>query len=225
MVYRLPDLAFAPATMARMLDAFDYGVALVDSAGRTRFVNTVARRACTGSHPLTWDGEDLKAQRTEDAQLLAMAVEAACRKGLQRMILLGQRGDRTVAVSVVPVDAHAGDTRDTGARGDALRWHAARTDPTRWAMLILGKSRICDVLTIDAFARLYSLTSAECRVLRLLCGGDVPRGIARLLGVTVATVRTQIGVMRAKVGVASMAALINMVSTLPPMPRATPEAA
>lgn len=220
MPYRLSDFASAPATMARMLDAVDYGVALIDSAGTTRFINAVACRNCIGAHPLAWDGSVLKAQRPEDAQALAAAVEVACRKGLQRMILLGHRGERTVAVSVVPIE-----TADPCTDVDGPRWDAGRSELTRWAMLILGKSRLCDTLTIDAFAREYGLTDAECRVLRLLCGGEVPRSIARLLGVTVATVRTQIGEMRAKAGAASMGALIRMVSTWPPMYRVTPEAA
>jgi DNA-binding CsgD family transcriptional regulator len=203
-----------------MLDAVDYGLALVDGAGRTRFINAIACRDCTGAHPLTWDGSVLKAQRPEDARALAEALEAACRKGLQRMIILGRCGERSAAVSVVPIEAE-----DLCVRTDDSRWDAGQPGLTRWAMLILGKSRLCDALSIDAFGRAFRLTNAEGRVLRLLCGGEVPRDIARRLGVAVSTVRTQITMMRGKAGARSMVALVRMVSVLPPLLRLTPEAA
>lgn len=216
MSYRLPAFGFAPTTMARMLDAVDYGVALCDRVGRTRFINAVARRDCTGSHPLAWDGSALKAHRPEDARALADAVDAACRKGLQRMLILGRGGERTAAVSVVSIEADDPCARIAGSHWDA---------PTGWAMLILGKSRLCDTLSIDAFARAYRITDAECRVLRLLCGGEKPRSIARRHGVSECTVRTQIGVMRGKLGAPNMGALVRMVSALRPLLLLTPEAA
>ena len=70
---------------------------------------------------------------------------------------------------------------------------------------------------VQWFAQCHGLTAAEARVLEVLCAGITPRAAALHLGVGLATVRTQIGCIRAKAGADSMRTLVQQVAKLPPM--------
>jgi DNA-binding CsgD family transcriptional regulator len=63
----------------------------------------------------------------------------------------------------------------------------------------------------------HELTPVETRVLAGLCDGLHPREWAQRHGVSLATVRSQIGGLRAKTGAGSMRDLVRQVSLLPPM--------
>ena len=75
---------------------------------------------------------------------------------------LGSEGQPSLSIAVVPL-----------VEPDTAR--------IAGAMLLLGKCRVCDELSIDAFGRLHALTMAEQRVLRLLCAGRRPAAIRRCL--------------------------------------------
>ena len=84
-------------------------------------------------------------------------------------------------------------------------------------LLLLGKRKMCEQLTIEWFARSRSLTVAETTVLKGLCAGLAPQEIAARQGVELSTVRTQIGSIRAKTGSRSIKALVRQISMLPPL--------
>jgi DNA-binding CsgD family transcriptional regulator len=141
-------------------------------------------------------GRTLGAHRPQDVAPLYDAL-AAAQRGLRKLITVGE-GDQRVSVSVVPLPESAG-------RGTPL------------TLLVLGKRRVCEQLSVQGFARSVSLTPAETRVLESLCGGVRPSDIARDGGVAVSTVRTQIGSIRAKTGAASIRHLVQQVAVLPPL--------
>lgn len=184
------------AWLSHMLDEIDYGMLLATPEGHVTFMNHAARHELDGRHPLRLAGRTLGAQRPQDAAALAEALSAA-RRGLRRLLTVGE-GEQRVSVSVVPLPEHAG-------RGDAL------------TLLVLGKRRVCEQLSVQGFARSVSLTPAETRVLEMLCGGVRPTDIAREGGVAVSTVRTQIGSIRAKTGATSIRHLVQQVAVLPPL--------
>jgi len=183
-----------------MLDEIDYGVLLIDHHGFVRLVNHIARHELDASHPLKLVGGRLHADsRTDHAELLD-ALDAATLRNPRRLLLLGD-GAQRVSASVVPLGA------------GVLEGGTA-------TMLLLGRRRVCENLSVQCFARSRRLTPAEERVLQALCAGASPTTIAARQGLKISTIRTQIGGIREKTGARSIRALLRLVATLPPMVQA-----
>ena len=89
--------------------------------------------------------------------------------------------------------------------------------PWQLQLLMLGKRQVCESLSVQGFARSHGLTPAETRVLVPLCQGVPPGEVAEMLGVGIATVRSQIGSIRQKTGAESIRALVGQVAMLPPL--------
>lgn len=194
-----PDSQTVSASIfARMLDVVDYGLLLVLDDSHVIYANQVAQTELDETHPLQLLGKELRVRRPQDVAPLRTAMASACRKGLQRLLTLGDDGTGTVTVSIVPMADKA-----TGAEPAAL--------------LVFGKRKVCEDLSAEAFARHHKLTAAEVRVLKQLCAGRKPSEIARAQGVALSTVRTQIGCAREKTGAQDIGALVRQVAKLPPM--------
>ena len=184
--------------LAATLDEIDYGMVLLTDETHVMHVNHAARAELDHAHPLQLLGRDLRARRPHDVLPLADALHAAARRGLRKLLTLGE-GAQRVSLSVVPLVAPHDD-----AHGPVTR-------------VMLGKRRVCEQLLVQGFARSYGLTAAETRVLAALCSGTPPTAIADDLGVAISTVRTQIGNMRLKTGAPSIRALVQQVAVLPPL--------
>ncbi len=182
--------------MAMMLDEIDYGMLLLDGDGQVLHVNQAARAEMTAEHPLHQQGDRLHARRSQDAVRLDEAL-ADARRGLRKLLTLGEHG-QALSLAVIPIELPGDDG-------------AAAT------LLMMGKRRVCEQLSVQWFARAHALTSAETRVLEALCAGLEPREAAEVHGVGLATVRTQIGSIRAKTGAESIRDLVLQVAVLPPM--------
>ncbi len=180
--------------LAAMLDEIDYGTLLLTQETRVMHVSGVARGELDGSHPLQLLGGELRARRPQDAALLCSALRAAASRGLRRLLTLGD-GSQRISLSVVPLSSFS-------ACGGPV------------TMVMLGKRQVCEELSVQGFARSHGLTSAETRVLAALCKGLSPNGVAAALGVGIATVRTQIGNIRAKTGAENIGALMQQVAVL-----------
>ena len=124
-------------------------------------------------------------------------VESAALRGLRKLLTLGDDAHR-VSVSVVPLPSQC-------------------ADDTPVVLVVLGKRQVCEVLSVQGFARSYGLSAAETRVLALLCHGTPPTKIAAQFGVAISTVRSQIGNIRIKTGAESIRALVRQVAVLPPL--------
>ncbi|WP_326534721.1 helix-turn-helix transcriptional regulator [Pseudorhodoferax sp.] len=198
--YRGPERRSAAAQNARwlalMLDEIDYGMVLLDGRVQVLHINHAARAELDGDHPLCLQGRELRAARLQDQLMLQDALQAAAR-GLRRLVTLGERESR-VTVAAVPLALPA----------------ASMAQAT---LLLLGKRRVCERLSVQWFARSHALTPAESRVLEALCQGLEPRDVAEQHGVALATVRSQIGSIRSKTGADSIRDLVRRVAVLPPM--------
>jgi DNA-binding CsgD family transcriptional regulator len=183
--------------LAATLDEIDYGMLLLTDEVQAIHVNHAARADLDAAHPLQLFGRELRARRPQDVAPLNDALNAAARRGLRKLLTLGD-GAQRVSVSVVPLSLPDG-----------------ASEPV--TLVMLGKRRVCEVLSVQGFAQSHGLTAAEARVLAGLCRGTPPTGIALEMGVKISTVRTQIGNIRLKTGAESIRALVQQVAVLPPM--------
>jgi DNA-binding CsgD family transcriptional regulator len=198
--YRGPERRSAASQGSRwlslMLDEIDYGMVLLSDGSQVMHVNHAAKAELDADHPLQLLGRELRARLPQDVAPLHDALQAA-QRGLRRLVTLGERNE-PFTMAVVPLGALA-----SGAPQATL--------------LLLGKKRVCESLSVQWFARTHALTPAETRVLEALCQGLDPREVAEQHGVGLATVRTQIGSIRAKTGTESIRDLVRRVAVLPPM--------
>jgi len=192
--YRGPERRTQPQPtrwMAMMLDEVDYGMLLLGDDAELLHVNHAARRELDGEHPLQVLGRQLRARQPQDVARLHDALAGAAQRGLRRLVALGE-GDERVNLSVIPLAANA-------------------------TLVMLGRRELSQRLSVQCYARDRHLTPAETRVLEGLCEGLSPREIAELHRVGLATVRTQIGSIRAKTGAENIRDLVRQVAKLPPM--------
>jgi DNA-binding CsgD family transcriptional regulator len=168
---------------------------LVTDCAEVLHANHAARLQLDAEHPLQLVGSSLRARQSRDLVRLHEALDGT-RRGLRRMVTLGETAPR-LSVSLVPLGAF-------GADGSV-------------ALLMMGKPRVCERLSVQWFARAHALTPAETRVLEALCSGLDPREVAAQHRVELSTVRTQIGNLRAKTGAESIRDLVSQVAVLPPM--------
>ena len=186
-----PAVAPLSTLLARALDEVDFGIVLVAEDGEVLHLNHRARRTLHGDRSLHVLGNRL---RTSDPRSLARLHEAlhdATQRGLRRLLAVGH-GDGKQLAALVPVQAGV-------------------------AALLLGRSDVCEDLSMQCFARNHDLTAAETRVLAALGRGVTPAEIALEQGVKISTVRTQISAIRQKTGASTITALVRLVAGLPPM--------
>jgi len=176
-----------------MLDEVGYGLMLLDPHAQVLYANHAARADCAAGHPLQLVGHQLHAREPAHWALLQDALDGA-RRGRRKLLALGDT-EQSVSVAVIPLD-------------DA---------PSRATLLMMGRRQVCAPQAVHAFALCHAMTVAETRVLVGLCQGQEPREVARLHGVGLATVRSQISSLRAKTGAQSIRALVRQVSVLPPI--------
>lgn len=197
-----PERRSAPSLVQQvftaMLDEVDYGLLLVTDGDRVLHANRAARSELDESHPLQLLGDQLRVRRPQDVAALRQAIDAACQRGLRKMLTLGDP-HRLVCMAIVPLPRGIGD------------------GPSPPTLLILGKQRVCEQLSIHWFARSHELTPAESAVLEHLCTGQDPTDIAEQLGVAISTVRTQVSSIRQKTGASNIRELVRKVAVLPPL--------
>ena len=181
------------SVITTLLDELDYGVILASDQGRVAYLNRAARGLLDEGGIVAANDRQLRAARPADQHDLADALCGA-ERGLRRLVTLGEPGDR-VAVALIPL----------------------RTAPP-FTVLIFGRRRLCERLSLQWFARAHGLTPAESTVLELLSEGRDPREVARVNEVGMATVRTQVKEIRGKTGANSIRSLLHQLAMLPPMP-------
>jgi DNA-binding CsgD family transcriptional regulator len=179
-----------------VLDQIDYGLAVIDGARLLRYINRAGTQ-CLASSDALEIGEDrrLEVRDREDGQAWRRAVGDAVQARLRTLLTVGQGVD-SISLAVVPLETRSGESL---------------------ALVVIGRHRVCETLTAQMYATRHGLTSAESRVLQLLCTGDSPITIARRHRVAISTVRTQIGSIRAKTGARTVSALVREVALLPPL--------
>jgi len=193
--YRGPERRNATPSIARwlslMLDEIDFGMLLLSDEGEVMHVNHAARADLDEDHPLQLRRSHLVARDAQDMARLHDALASASQRNLRRLLALGE-GKHRVNIAVIPLGNRA-------------------------TLISLAKRHLSERISVQCFARLHNLTPAETRVLESLCEGLDPREIAELNVVGLATVRTQIGSIRAKTGADNIRDLVRQVAKLPPM--------
>jgi DNA-binding CsgD family transcriptional regulator len=187
-----------PAFLAGVLDEFDVGVLVLDGDGQLRHANRRARHELTADHPLQLLAGRIRAREAGDVAPLHQALQGALAQGRRRLLTLDRDGE-ALAVAVLPVAEHPG-----------------------LAMIMLGRRQLGDRCMLQWFASQHGLTPSEQRVLEALAEGHAPHEIADQQRVGIATVRTHIGSLRAKVGAPSIRALLHRMASLPPTAQRLP---
>jgi len=181
--------------MSLVLEELDYGVLLVNAAGRIIHCNLAARRGLEEGHPLQINGHQLRAGDVEDMDRLCEALHAAETGGRRCLLRLGN-GEGRANVVVVPLNRNVSQAA---------------------VLLILERKQLCGELAAQWFALRYGLTRTETEVLKALSSGSRPNEVAEQQGVAISTVRTQIQSIRAKSGADSIGELMRQLAVLPPL--------
>lgn len=185
------------ASLSRVLDEVDYGILVVDLEWHVWSCNRSARWALQATGALSMVDGDLKVAGSKDASALRQAMEHAVGKGVRRLLSL-QGGGQAVALAVVPLERESAEERDC-------------------CLLMLSRPSPCEQLSAWGLAHSAGLTGSERAVFLELMNGHGPLEIAELRRVSIATVRTQINGIRAKLGCASIREVMLLASTLPPL--------
>jgi DNA-binding CsgD family transcriptional regulator len=176
------------------LDEADHPLVIVDRELALQFANREAQRQLRElCSPVRLAGGALTADEASYRSLREAAADAVL--NARRCALLLGRGAELLAVSVAPLREPCADQ----------------------VLITLARRRICSPLTLRAFARPWSLTPSELRVLEALSRGLDPAAIAGECGVAVSTVRTQLCSVRGKTGTGSIDALLRLLAQLPPL--------
>ena len=185
------------ACLASLLDELDTGIVVCSAEGHALLVNEAARRELADGGVLQL-GPDGSLDVCGGAGLpdLRRAVQGAAWDRRHQLLPL-RVGERTLMVGVQPL-------RGTSAHQPC-------------AVLLLGRRHLCADLAVHRLGGLYDLTDAEKAVLASLLAGTRVGALARLRGVAVSTVRTQVAALRAKVGVKRLDDLTRLAAELPPM--------
>ena len=186
-----------PALLLAALDALDIGVMICDQRGRLVLHNQAARRELADGGVLQL-GADSLLDVQGGAGLLALrrAVHGAAFQRSHHLVPL-RVGERLLMLAVQPLQV----VRDGAPR----------------VLLLMRRRGLCPDLALQHLARVHALTAAEADVLALLLAGVRIGDLARERGVKLATVRTQVAALRAKLGVRRVDDITRLVAELPPM--------
>lgn len=188
----------AGAWMPGVLDELDVGIVIADAEGQLVHANRRARHELTADHPLQLFAGRVRAREASDVAPLHQALSGAAQAGRRRLLTLDASGE-ALTLAVVPVP-----------------------EQPELVMLLLSRRHLGERCMLQWFAAQHGLTPCEQRVLEALSDGASPDQIALKLSVGIATVRSHIGSLRAKVGAPSIRALLHRMASLPPMAQRVP---
>ncbi len=192
-----PRVCLPAESLAGVLDDLDTGVLVCDANGQVLLFNEAARRELADGGVLQIEADGaLSVPGSASLLQLRRAVHGAAWERRHQLVPL-RSGQHTLMVAVQPLRA------------------APASQPC--AVLLLGRRCLGADLTVQRLGGLYDLTEAEKAVLTSLLAGTRVTALARLRGVAVSTVRTQVAALRAKFGVRRIDDLTRLVAELPPM--------
>jgi DNA-binding CsgD family transcriptional regulator len=193
------------------LNETDYGIVLVNAYHDVLYSNPIADRHLSNGRVLQRSANKLVTVDAHDQPRFTAALDAVLLRGHRKMVVLGGQADRVGVAVVRLAEGSAPEAEEPPTSfGGAPRLSAR-------ALLTLSRQRLCEPLSIYAFARDHGLSRMEEQVLVRLCNGQRPQDIAELHGRRLNTVRTQVMNIRAKTGFESVSELVHWISTLPPM--------
>lgn len=199
--HRRGEAGLQAILLVSMLDEIDYGMAVVGADGRILLANELAQLEFGANRFVRRRQDRFTPSLAQHAAQMDIALENA-RRGQRSLLVLGD-DDEHLALSIVPL-ASCGQS-------------VAQLPDTPLALVIFGRRDACQALTLLHFGRLHGLTGAEQALLPAIIRGLSVEAIARQQYVSVTTVRTQLGSIRAKTGVKSLRALAARLASLPPI--------
>ena len=178
----------------RFLDAFEFGVVMLDPAAAVLYASRGARALADDPALARWLGALPARVAANDA--LGRLVHGASR-GEGGGLMLGEGPQPALMALALPVAAPASQP---GA-----------------CMLLLTRYAHLPSSVLDFVARTFALSAAEARLLPLLLRGSKPAEMAAELGLKLSTVRTQLSSTFTKTGAMRQQDLIRLLGSVPPV--------
>jgi DNA-binding CsgD family transcriptional regulator/PAS domain-containing protein len=183
------------------LDVLDVAVILLDRAGKPVFLNRGARALLAEDDGLGYDRDGLRGATPDATAALRRGVATASAGILAEiggaLSLPRPSGRRPLAVLVTPI-----------GRG---RWRAAPASAC--AALLVSDPGAVPAPPAQILRRVWGLTPAEAALARQLLLGLSPKDAADRLGVTVATVRSQLSDIFSKTATAGQGDLVRLAAS------------
>ena len=191
-----PATGAAAAPLAAAMDELAHGIVVLTQQGRVLHANQAARHELGSRRLLAVHEGQLRALGESDERQLHAALLRTV-GGKRSLVTLSHLG-ATLTAAVLPLKP--------AEEGEAPR-----------AMLMFGRSAVCDSLMLCFFARSHGLTATEEQVLGILCQGFSAPEVAQQLQVAVSTVRSHVRSLCAKTRSSGVRELVNRVAILPPV--------
>lgn len=200
---RLAEARRLAGDLEQAIEHLGTGLILLDGRGCARFVNTTAQRLLGDGLTLGRDGRPTAWVPKEHARLTALLAAAASGQP-SGPLLLSRSWGAPLHLDAVPI-------RGRGATADTLSAAAGTADGIM--LLMRDTTRSAPVSTVDQLRQL-GLSLAEARVADLVGQGQSPADAAEVLAISVATVRTHLKAINAKLGLSRQGELIALVLRL-----------
>ena len=199
--------------LRRFLDAFEFGVVMLDPAAAVLYANRSALAMAGEPSLARWLGALPARVATHDP--LGRLVHA-CARGQGGGLALGTEAPELLALAL-PI-AGMEDAGTAIAQEGAQRPPQPQPQALPGAcMLLLTRHAHVSPSVLDFVMRTFGLSAAEARLLPPLLRGSAPAEIAAELGVKVSTVRSQLSAIFAKTGTLRQQDLIRLLGSVPPV--------
>ncbi len=201
----LPTAPLPPVLLAQMADALMWPLLVLRADGTLLHANRAARRLLGTQRMLTL---------LPDRRLGLLPARRQA-EWLAALLAAGQ--GQTVVLTWPAAGGSLGAAASLSPLGDP--WAAA---PGGGELLLALSAAEQPDGQVQAYARLHRLSPAETRVLQRLAVGDSSSEAAAALGVSAATVRSQIISLRRRTGHASVIQLLRGLASMPPVLSSAP---
>jgi DNA-binding CsgD family transcriptional regulator len=189
------------STLALAADALACAMLLLDAGARVLHANLTGRELLSPGGPLALDGDGRL--RAADPARRAALDEALRTANAGRAARLAWNDGAPLAATLTRLDPDPHGPSPSGPP----------------PLLLMASAPPGTPLDGSGFAAAHGLTEAELRVLEQLMRGRSAVEAAAALGLGLPTVRSHVAAIRRKTGQHSVAALLALLATLPPLRR------
>jgi DNA-binding CsgD family transcriptional regulator/PAS domain-containing protein len=184
------------------LDTLSVGIYLHDRQGRLIFMNHVAKCQIKAGNVLRIADNRLSSASAEARDALDRAIATACSDSAGQcpasIALPLQKNGAAGLIATVMALNHG-------------QYQSLATPFVADCAVFVQDPRIAPLVPAEALARLFGLTPAERDVLLALADGRSPQGVAEVLGIALATVKSHLHKIFEKTGTSRQADLVRLV--------------
>lgn len=195
-----PSAGLTADLLAGLLDDLDYGMMVLDGWEEILLANHRARMEIESGRLVARRGDRLVAAGAGERGKLSESLAKGF-KGIRSLVSLGGGSDR-LTLSITPLRAQF--------------TAAPEGDSAAHILVILGKRRICEDITLRMFGRMHGLTGAEQTLLPAIADGLSGRDMAARQRVAESTIKTQVRNICGKTRAGSLRELMVRLISLPP---------